>query len=102
MDADNQMVHSLYKLLVNSGLAFSAWWWVPTLERQESAMASNVPSGNVGMITTAKGRRSMLKLVERMVVSFRSGVIVSMTHQWTTLSGSGVEDVRRDEAHERR
>lgn len=80
VDADDQMVHSLYKPLVNSGLAFGARWWVSTLERQESTMASNVPSGNVGVISTAKERRSMLKLVERMVVSFCGGVIASTTH----------------------
>lgn len=36
----------------------------------------------------------MLKLAERMVSSFCGGVSASTTHQWTTLSGSGAEDVR--------
>lgn len=36
----------------------------------------------------------MLKLAERMVISFCGGVSASTTHQWTTLSGSGAEDVR--------
>ncbi len=36
----------------------------------------------------------MLKLAERMVVSFCGGVTASVAHQWTTLSGSGAEDVR--------
>ncbi|RRT62714.1 hypothetical protein B296_00043237 [Ensete ventricosum] len=38
--------------------------------------------------------KSMLKLAERMVISFCGGVSASTTHQWTTLSGSGAEDVR--------
>ncbi|GJW27253.1 hypothetical protein Tco_0041064 [Tanacetum coccineum] len=36
----------------------------------------------------------MLKLAERMVLSFCSGVRASTVHKWTTLSGSGVDDVR--------
>lgn len=37
----------------------------------------------------------MLKLVERMVISYCSGVSATTAHQWTTLSGSGSEnDVR--------
>lgn len=36
----------------------------------------------------------MLKLAERMVMSFCAGVSASTTHTWTTLSGSGAEDVR--------
>ncbi|KAL5220422.1 hypothetical protein ABZP36_025135 [Zizania latifolia] len=98
VEADDQMVHILYKPVVNSGLAFGARRWVATLERQcerlASAMASNVSSGDACVITTSEGRRSMLKLAERMVASFCGGVTASTTHQWTTLSGSGAEDVR--------
>uniref|UniRef100_A0A0E0AQJ9 Uncharacterized protein n=1 Tax=Oryza glumipatula TaxID=40148 RepID=A0A0E0AQJ9_9ORYZ len=99
VEADDQMVHNLYKPVVNSGMAFGARRWVATLERQcerlASAMASNVASsGDAGVITTSEGRRSMLKLAERMVASFCGGVTASTTHQWTTLSGSGAEDVR--------
>lgn len=36
----------------------------------------------------------MLKLSERMVLSFCGGVGASTTHTWTTLSGSGADDVR--------
>lgn len=36
----------------------------------------------------------MLKLAERMVMSFCSGVSASTGHTWTTLSGSGADDVR--------
>ena len=46
------------------------------------------------VITSVEGRKSMLKLAERMVASFCGGVTASVAHQWTTLSGSGAEDVR--------
>ncbi|KAK1366731.1 hypothetical protein POM88_042292 [Heracleum sosnowskyi] len=63
-------------------------------ERLASAMASNVPAGEVGVITTPEGRKSMLKLAERMVLSFCTGVGASTAHTWTTISGSGADDVR--------
>ncbi|CAN4083825.1 unnamed protein product [Withania somnifera] len=98
VEVDEKAVHSIYKPLVNSGLAFGAKRWVATLDRQcerlASAMASNIPTGDVGIITSPEGRKSMLKLAERMVMSFCAGVGASTTHTWTTLAGSGADDVR--------
>ncbi|OIT05740.1 PREDICTED: homeobox-leucine zipper protein MERISTEM L1-like [Nicotiana attenuata] len=98
VEVDEKAVHSIYKPLVNSGLAFGAKRWVATLDRQcerlASAMANNIPTGDVGIITSPAGRKSMLKLAERMVMSFCAGVGASTTHTWTTLSGSGADDVR--------
>ncbi|AQK46351.1 Homeodomain leucine zipper family IV protein [Zea mays] len=98
VEVDDRSVHSIYKLLVSSGLAFGARRWVGTLDRQcerlASVMASNIPTSDIGVITSAEGRKSMLKLAERMVMSFCGGVTASAAHQWTTLSGSGAEDVR--------
>ncbi|KAF8669878.1 hypothetical protein HU200_051055 [Digitaria exilis] len=104
VEADDAMVHDLYRPLVSSGLAFGARRWAAALERQcerlASAMASGVPAAPAGgdaaagVVTSAEGRRSMLRLAERMVASFCGGVTASTTHQWTTLSGSGPEDVR--------
>ncbi|CAI9292594.1 unnamed protein product [Lactuca saligna] len=100
VEVDNGDVHDIYKVLVNSGLAFGEKRWVATLDRQSerlaSAMASNIPAGDVGgkcpIITSPKGRKSMLKLAERMVLSFCSGVGASTAHTWTSLSGSGGDD----------
>ncbi|GJR50480.1 homeobox-leucine zipper protein meristem L1-like protein [Tanacetum coccineum] len=98
VEFDDRAIHDIYRSLVNSGLAFGAQKWVATLDRQcerlASAMANNIPAGDVGVITTLEGRKSMLKLSERMVLSFCSGVGASTTHTWTTLSGSGADDVR--------
>ncbi|KAJ9562953.1 hypothetical protein OSB04_008113 [Centaurea solstitialis] len=98
VEVDDRAVHNIYRLLVNSGLAFGAKRWVATLDRQcerlASAMANNIPAGDVGVITSPEGRKSMLKLAERMVLSFCSGVGASTAHTWTTLSGSGADDVR--------
>ncbi|KAL1567731.1 Homeobox-leucine zipper protein MERISTEM L1 [Salvia divinorum] len=98
VEVDDRAVHNIYKLLVNSGLAFGARRWVAILDRQcerlASVMASNISSGDVGVISSPKGRKSMLKLAERMVMSFCTGVGASTAHTWTTLSGSGADDVR--------
>ncbi|KAE8075731.1 hypothetical protein FH972_014423 [Carpinus fangiana] len=98
VEVDDRGVHNLYKQLVSSGHGFGAKRWVATLDRQcerlASAMATNIPTGDVGVITNQEGRKSMLKLAERMVISFCAGVSASTTHTWTTLSGTGADDVR--------
>ncbi|GAB4830928.1 Homeobox-leucine zipper protein MERISTEM L1 [Ancistrocladus abbreviatus] len=98
VEVDDRAVHNLYRSLVNSGLAFGAKRWVATLDRQcerlASVMASNISSTEGSVITSPEGRKSMLKLAERMVMSFCTGVGASTAHTWTTLSGSGADDVR--------
>ncbi|GMI75276.1 homeodomain GLABROUS 2 [Hibiscus trionum] len=98
VEVDDRGVHNLYKQLVSSGHAFGARRWVATLDRQcerlASLLASNIPAGEVGVITNQDGRKSMLKLAERMVISFCGGVSASTAHTWTTLSGTGADDVR--------
>ncbi|PON57028.1 Octamer-binding transcription factor [Parasponia andersonii] len=98
VEVDDRGVHNLYKQLVNSGHAFGAKRWVATLDRQcerlASAMATNISTGDVGVITNQDERKSMLKLAERMVISYFDGVSASTTHTWTTLSGTGADDVR--------
>ncbi|EPS72090.1 hypothetical protein M569_02668, partial [Genlisea aurea] len=98
MEVDDRSVHTIYKPLVSSGLAFGARRWVATLDRQcerlASVMANNISAGDVGVISSPEGRKSMLKLAERMVMSFCTGVGASTAHTWTTLSGSGADDVR--------
>lgn len=52
VEIDDRAVHSIYKPLVNSGLAFGAKRWVATLDRQcerlASVMANNISAGDVG------------------------------------------------------
>ncbi|KHN30455.1 Homeobox-leucine zipper protein PROTODERMAL FACTOR 2 [Glycine soja] len=98
VEVDDRAVHSIYRTLVNSGLAFGAKRWVATLERQcerlASSMANNIPAGDLCVITSAEGRKSMMKLAERMVMSYCTGVGASTAHAWTTLSATGCDDVR--------
>lgn len=98
VEADDRAVHHIYRQLVNSGMAFGAKRWIATLQRQcerlASVLASNIPARDLGVIPSPEGRKSILKLAERMVTSFCAGVSASTAHTWTTLSGSGAEDVR--------
>ncbi|CAN1353750.1 Homeobox-leucine zipper protein PROTODERMAL FACTOR 2 [Linum perenne] len=98
IEVDDVSVHDIYKPLVHSGLAFGAKRWVATLDRQcerlASSMANNIPAGDLCVMTGPEGRKSILKLAERMVISFCTGVGASTAHAWTTLSPSGSDDVR--------
>ncbi|PON64301.1 Octamer-binding transcription factor [Parasponia andersonii] len=98
VEVDYRDVHNLYKQLVNSGHAFGAKRWVATLDRQcerlASATATNIQTGDIGVTTNQDGRKSMLKLSERMVISFYAGVSASTTHTWTTISGTETDNIR--------
>ncbi|XP_019186546.1 PREDICTED: homeobox-leucine zipper protein MERISTEM L1-like [Ipomoea nil] len=100
VEVDDRAVHSIYRPLVNSGLAFGAKRWIATLDRQCERLASAMAAYNIipavdgGVITSPEGRKSILKLAERMVMSFCAGVGASTSQTWTTLSGSGADDVR--------
>ncbi|XP_038710900.1 homeobox-leucine zipper protein PROTODERMAL FACTOR 2-like isoform X2 [Tripterygium wilfordii] len=97
VEVDDKSVQSIYEPLVNSGLAFGAKRWLATLDRQceriASSLASNFPTEDL-LITSPEGRKSMLKLAERMIMSFSSGVSASTAHSWTTISATGSDDVR--------
>ncbi|KAG0586313.1 hypothetical protein KC19_2G081600 [Ceratodon purpureus] len=98
MEYDDRAVHRMYRELVNTGMAFGAQRWLATLQRQcerlASLLASNIASRDLGGVPSASGRRSMLKLAQRMTNNFCAGVSASTVHTWTTLSGSGDDDVR--------
>ncbi|KAJ8527850.1 hypothetical protein K7X08_015301 [Anisodus acutangulus] len=99
VEVDDTTVHAIYKPLVISGLAFGAKRWIATLDRQcerlASAMATNIPTNDLSnmVLTSQQSRKSMLKLAERMVNSFSSGVSATAGNQWTTLSsGNGTDE----------
>ncbi|XP_058078884.1 homeobox-leucine zipper protein ROC8-like [Magnolia sinica] len=91
--------HRLYRELINSGMAFGAQRWMATLQRMcerfACLMVSNSSSRELGgVIPSADGRRSMMKLSQRMINSFCSSISASNGHRWTTLSGMNDVGVR--------
>ncbi|TKY65530.1 Homeobox-leucine zipper protein ANTHOCYANINLESS 2 [Spatholobus suberectus] len=95
---DESQVHQLYRPLLSSGMGFGAQRWVATLQRQCECLAilmsSAVPSREHSAISSG-GRRSMLKLAQRMTNNFCAGVCASTVHKWNKLNAGNVgEDVR--------
>ncbi|XVF09823.1 hypothetical protein REPUB_Repub07fG0129700 [Reevesia pubescens] len=95
---DDSAVHHLLRPLLSSGFGFGAPRWIATLQRQsdclEKLMSPDIPGeDNTGI--TAAGRKSMLKLAQRMTYNFCAGVCASSVHKWDKLSiGNVGEDVR--------
>ncbi|XP_074588144.1 homeobox-leucine zipper protein ROC5-like [Curcuma longa] len=95
---DEAAVHPLYRPSLRSGMALGAPRWVAALQRQCQSLAilmSSLPTDAANTITPS-GRRSMVKLAQRMTDNFCAGVCSSSAHEWNKLRG-GVhigEDVR--------
>ncbi|KGN64545.1 homeobox-leucine zipper protein MERISTEM L1 [Cucumis sativus] len=98
VEVDDRAVHSLYKGVVTCGLAFGAKRWMATLGRQcqrlTNSSSTNIPALDICVVTGQEGRKSVMKLAERMVRSFCSGVGAATAHNWTTLSTIDSDDVR--------
>ncbi|XP_022734775.1 homeobox-leucine zipper protein ANTHOCYANINLESS 2-like [Durio zibethinus] len=97
-ECDDSAVHHLLQPLLSSGFGFGAQRWVATLQRQCDRMAMlmspDIPGADNTGITPA-GRKSMLKLAQRMTYNFCAGVCTSSVHKWDKLSVGNVgEDVR--------
>ncbi|XP_038993403.1 homeobox-leucine zipper protein HDG1-like [Hibiscus syriacus] len=95
---DERAVHHLLRPLFSSGLGFGAHRWIGTLQRQCDCLAllmsPDIPGeDNIGI--TPAGRKSMLKLAQRMTNNFCAGVCASSVFKWETFNGgSMVEDMR--------
>ncbi|CAL9082162.1 unnamed protein product [Musa acuminata var. zebrina] len=89
-------VHQLYRPLLRSGLAFGAGRWVATLQRQCEGLAilmsSAITARDETETITASGRRSMLKLAQRMTNAFCAGVCTSSAQEWSKLATENVGD----------
>ncbi|KAL1543497.1 Homeobox-leucine zipper protein ANTHOCYANINLESS 2 [Salvia divinorum] len=96
IEYDESVVHQLYRPLVSSGMGFGAQRWVATLQRQCECLAilmsSTVPARDHSAAITAGGRRSMLKLAQRMTNNFCAGVCASSVHKWNKLRTENVDE----------
>ncbi|GMI99485.1 homeodomain GLABROUS 11, HOMEODOMAIN GLABROUS 11, ENHANCED DROUGHT TOLERANCE 1 [Hibiscus trionum] len=96
---DKASIHRLYRGLVHSGLAFGAQRWLATLQRMcerfACLMVSSTSTRDLGgVIPSPDGKRSMMKLAQRMVSNFCTSISTSNSHRWTTLSGLNEVGVR--------
>ncbi|KAL6579750.1 hypothetical protein OROMI_007774 [Orobanche minor] len=96
---DKAAIHSLYRDLVHSGFAFGAERWLSTLQRMCRRFTCFVVTGNStrdigGVIPSPEGKRSIMKLTQRMVNSFCSSINPFTGQHWTTLSTLNEFEVR--------
>ncbi|KAK0589692.1 hypothetical protein LWI29_017398 [Acer saccharum] len=88
-------VHDLYMQLVSSGYVFGAKRWVVTLDRHCLRLARNMTTNSHTGDVRDEERKRMLKMADRMMISFLAGVSANPAHTWkTVLSGTGADDVR--------
>ncbi|KAG6501791.1 hypothetical protein ZIOFF_041675 [Zingiber officinale] len=95
---DEAAVHPLYRPVLSSGIALGAPRWIAALQRQCQSLGvlMSSPSTDGANTITQSGRRSMVKLAQRMTDNFCAGVCSSSAHEWNKLRG-GVhigQDVR--------
>uniref|UniRef100_A0A0E0B5J7 Uncharacterized protein n=1 Tax=Oryza glumipatula TaxID=40148 RepID=A0A0E0B5J7_9ORYZ len=85
---DETAAHQLYRPLLRSGQALGARRWLASLQRQCQYLAilcsNSLPARDHAAITPV-GRRSMLKLAQRMTDNFCAGVCASAAQKWRRL-----------------
>eukprot|EP00253_Pinus_taeda_P029578 PITA_29578 len=95
IECDDRGVHSLYRPVVSSGLAFGSQRWLSALQHQCERLALLMEiNADTSAFPDPRGRQSLLKLVQRMTTDFCTSLSPSMVNNWATLSGDGDEDIR--------
>ncbi|KAJ6704331.1 HOMEOBOX-LEUCINE ZIPPER PROTEIN MERISTEM L1 [Salix viminalis] len=98
LECQKSTVHTMFRTVVHSGLAFGARHWMATLqlqcERLVFFMATNVPTKDSTGVATLAGRKSILKLAQRMTWSFCRAIGASSYHTWNKVSSKTGEDIR--------
>ncbi|KAL3528745.1 hypothetical protein ACH5RR_008067 [Cinchona calisaya] len=98
LECQKSAVHSLYRAIVYSGLAFGARHWMTTLQQQCERlvffMATNVPTKDSNGVAILAGRKSMLKLAQRMTVSFYRAIGASSHNTWSKVTSKSRDDIR--------
>ncbi|CAL9093116.1 unnamed protein product [Musa textilis] len=95
-EVEDKPVHQIFQQFVSAGEAFGATRWVSVLQRQcerlASLMARNISDN--GVISSPEARKNMMRLSQRMITTFCTGVYASGMQSWTALSDSSDDTVR--------
>ncbi|XP_051142523.1 homeobox-leucine zipper protein HDG1-like isoform X2 [Andrographis paniculata] len=78
---DENIIHSLYRPIVRYGMAFGAEKWLTNLQRQCEFFALTMASNADQSGLPPNGKASFMKLAQRMIRSFCTGVC-STVHDW--------------------
>ncbi|XP_039118132.1 homeobox-leucine zipper protein GLABRA 2, partial [Dioscorea cayenensis subsp. rotundata] len=97
MECQKGPIPSIYRSIISTGLAFGAHHWMATLqlqcERIVFFMATNVPTKDSNGVSNIAGRRSILKLAQRMTSSFCEAIGSSKCRSWTKASTKNHEEI---------
>ncbi|KAI3727234.1 hypothetical protein L1987_67046 [Smallanthus sonchifolius] len=97
-ECQKSIAHSMFRAIINSGLAFGARHWMATLQQQCERLvfflATNVPTKDSSGIGTLAGRKSILKLAQRMTWSFSRALGASSFHTWKKIPSKTGYDIR--------
>ncbi|KAF5793267.1 putative transcription factor & lipid binding HD-SAD family [Helianthus annuus] len=97
-ECQKSVSHSMFRAIINSGLAFGARHWMATLQQQCERLvfflATNVPTKDSCGIGTLAGRKSILKLAQRMTSSFSRALGASSYHTWKKIPSKTGYDIR--------
>lgn len=93
---DKSQTHRLFRDLIYGSAAYGSDRWVTSLERmcERLLMEQNVPTHVGGVITMPQGRRSIMKLSERMVKSFCSNLSMTGKSDPSQFSEVNIRGVR--------
>ncbi|THU58656.1 hypothetical protein C4D60_Mb03t16660 [Musa balbisiana] len=98
MECQKSVIPTLFRSIVTNGLAFGARHWMATLrlqcERSVFFMATNVPTRDCNGVSTLAGRKSILKLGQRMTSSFCQNIGASGHRTWTKASTKSGDEIR--------
>lgn len=98
LECQRSTVHSLYRTTVNSGLAFGAKHWISTLQQQCDRLvflvATNVPVKDSSGVATLAGRKSILKLAQRMSRIFCRALGDSSFNSWSKITSKTGDEIR--------
>ncbi|KAI9109432.1 hypothetical protein K1719_019486 [Acacia pycnantha] len=98
IECEKSTIQTMYRSIVKSGLAFGARRWLGTLQQQCQrlvfVMATNVPMKESMGVGTVAGRKSVMRLAQRMSKSFCHAVGASSLHTWSKYSGENGLDIR--------
>ncbi|WCJ25143.1 Homeobox-leucine zipper protein ROC8 [Euphorbia peplus] len=95
---DKTQTHRLYRDLICGNTAYGAERWTVTLERMSERLAYSFaeasPSREIGVISSAQGKRSLMKLSQRMVRNFCATLSMSGKLDFPQLSEANNSGVR--------
>ncbi|KAL1224062.1 Homeobox-leucine zipper protein HDG12 [Cardamine amara subsp. amara] len=91
-------IHEMFKDSVHKGLAFGAERWIATLQRMcerfKNLLEPATSSCDLGVIPSPEGKRSIMKLAQRMVSNFCLSVGTSTNTCSTVVSGLDEFEIR--------